>query len=94
MRRNAAISPNNSTVGRLEATFLREDADLATRFGHLTARRAARVATECGVRRPVLTHFSQRCPDGWRFFDEPAAAFDGDIVVAEDLARIPVPPRG
>lgn len=78
----------------IEATFLREDADLATRYGHLTARQAARVAAECGVRRLVLTHFSPRDPDGRRFFDEAAEAFDGDIVVAQDLARIPVPPRG
>jgi ribonuclease Z len=44
----------------IEATFLDEDARLATRYGHLTARQAARVAAECGVRRLVLTHFSQR----------------------------------
>ncbi|CPR10876.1 ribonuclease Z [Mycobacterium bohemicum DSM 44277] len=60
LRRNAAISPNNSTVGWPQATFLREDADLATRYGHLTARQAARVAAECGVRRLVPTHFSPR----------------------------------
>lgn len=77
----------------IEATFLREDTDLATQYGHLTARQAAQVAAECGVRRLVLTHFSQRYPDSRRFFDEAAEAFDGDIVVAEDLARIPVPQR-
>ena len=44
----------------IEATFLSEDLELATRYGHLTARQAARLAAECGVRRLVLTHFSQR----------------------------------
>ena len=77
----------------IEATFLDEDTDLATRYGHLTARQAARVAAECGVRRLVLTHFSQRYTDSRRFFDEAADAFGGDIVIAEDLARIPVPHR-
>ena len=72
---------------------------LATRYGHLTAGQAGRVAAECGVRRLVLTHFSRRytfLPAIHRqpaVFDEAAEAFDGDIVVAENLARIPVPPR-
>jgi ribonuclease Z len=77
----------------IEATFLDEDTELASRYGHLTARQAARVATECGVRRLVLTHFSQRYPDSRRYRDEAADVFDGDLVIAEDLARIPVPPR-
>ena len=46
----------------VESTFLDEDADLARAYGHLTARQAATVAAECGVRRLVLTHFSQRYP--------------------------------
>jgi ribonuclease Z len=77
----------------IEATFLTEDAELATRYGHLTARQAAEVAAECGVRRLVLTHFSQRYPDATRHRDEAAEVFGGDLVVAEDLVRIPVPTR-
>jgi ribonuclease Z len=77
----------------IEATFLTEDAELAARYGHLTARQAAQVAAECGVRRLVLTHFSQRYPDTTRHRDEAAEVFRGDIVMAEDLARIPVPKR-
>lgn len=78
----------------IEATFLTEDAELAARYGHLTARQAARVAAECGVRRLVLTHFSQRYTDaGRRYRDEAAEVFDGDLVIAEDLMRIPVPGR-
>ena len=34
----------------IEATFLTEDEDLAHQYGHLTARQAATVAAECGVR--------------------------------------------
>jgi ribonuclease Z len=77
----------------IESTFLSEDADLAQRYGHLTAAQAGRVAAECGVRRLVLTHFSQRYPEPERFREDAAAAFDGDIVVAADLDRIAVPPR-
>ena len=77
----------------IEATFLTQDAGLADRYGHLTARQAAQVAAECGVRRLVLTHFSQRYVDTVRFLDEAAEVFAGDIVIAEDLARVPVPRR-
>jgi ribonuclease Z len=78
----------------IESTFLDEDAGLAERYGHLTARQAGAVAARCGVRRLVLTHFSQRYPDPARFGAEAAAAFGGEIVVAADLDRIPVPARG
>lgn len=77
----------------IEATFVHADTDLATRYGHLTARQAGRVAAECGVRRLVLTHFSQRYPDTRQHRDEAAEVFAGDVVVAEDLTRIPVPRR-
>jgi ribonuclease Z len=77
----------------IEATFLSADAALAAEVGHLTAAQAARVAAESGVRRLVLTHFSQRYDDPARFADEAREHFDGDLVVAEDLMRVPVPPR-
>lgn len=78
----------------IEATFLDEDAQLAADYGHLTARQAATVAAECGVRRLVLTHFSQRYPDTERHRAEAAQVYSGDLVIAEDLMRVPVPGRG
>ncbi len=75
-----------------EATFLESEADLARLAGHLTARQAGELAAEAGVRRLALTHFSQRYPDTEPFLEEASAVFD-DVVVAADLARIPVPPR-
>ena len=77
----------------IESTFLAEDAEMARLVGHLTAGQAAAVARECGVRRLVLTHFSQRYQDPERFRDEARAEFGGDLVIAEDLLRVPVPPR-
>lgn len=77
----------------IEATFLDADAHLAEEYGHLTAGQAARVADEAGVDTLVLTHFSQR----YRTLDahraEAGRYFSGRIVVAEDLNRIPFPPR-
>jgi ribonuclease Z len=43
-----------------EATYLARDADMARRFGHLTAKEAAWLAREAGVRQLVLNHLSQR----------------------------------
>ncbi|WP_036374297.1 ribonuclease Z [Micromonospora sp. ATCC 39149] len=77
----------------IESTFLASEAALAAEVGHLTAGQAARVATESGVRTLVLTHFSQRYGDAGRFADEAREHFAGELVVAEDLTTVPVPPR-
>ncbi|MFA9564330.1 MAG: ribonuclease Z [Acidimicrobiales bacterium] len=75
-----------------EATFLESEVALAQLSGHLTARQAGELAAEAGARQLVLTHFSQRYKDTDQFVAEAGEVF-GNVVVAEDLARIPVPPR-
>jgi ribonuclease Z len=75
----------------IESTFLDADAALATEFGHMTAAQAARVAAESGVRTLVLTHFSQRYQDPTEFEREAREHFGGELYVARDLDRIPVP---
>ncbi len=78
----------------IESTFLDEDASLAREHGHLTAGQAARTAAEHGVRHLVLTHFSQRYHDPAAFAAEArAAGFAGELTVAEDLMRVPLPGR-
>ncbi|MFD6548374.1 ribonuclease Z [Streptomyces sp. NPDC058398] len=78
----------------IESTFLDGDHRLALDHGHLTAGQAGRVAREAGVRHLVLTHFSQRYPDPGEFEREArAAGFDGELTVAHDLVRVPVPKR-
>ncbi|MEY9871333.1 ribonuclease Z [Streptacidiphilus sp. MAP12-33] len=77
----------------IEATFRGADEHLAEEHGHLTAAQAARVAAQAGVRTLVLTHFSQRYPDLEGHLEEACRHFDGEIVVAADLMRIPVPGR-
>jgi ribonuclease Z len=77
-----------------ESTFADADAALADDYGHLTAGQAGQIAAAAGARRLVLTHFSQRYDDdAVRLLRDAAAAYDGDIVLAADLDRIPVPPR-
>ncbi|MCY0944401.1 ribonuclease Z [Streptomyces antarcticus] len=78
----------------IESTFLDEDVRLAVDHGHLTAGQAAGVAREAGVRHLVLTHFSQRYPDPSEFERQArAAGFEGELTVAADLIRVPVPRR-
>ncbi|MDD9381303.1 ribonuclease Z [Streptomyces sp. ZAF1911] len=78
----------------IESTFLDEDVQLATDHGHLTAGQAARVARDGGVRHLVLTHFSQRYTDPAEFERQArAAGFEGELTIAADLVRVPVPKR-
>ncbi|WP_314172324.1 ribonuclease Z [Streptomyces winkii] len=78
----------------IEATFLDEDAALAEEYGHLTAGQAGAAAAEAGVRSLVLTHFSQRYRDASVFARQARqAGFEGELTVAEDLSRVPVPKR-
>ncbi|POX53246.1 ribonuclease Z [Streptomyces sp. Ru72] len=78
----------------IESTFLDEDARLAEEHGHLTAGQAGRVAADAGVRHLVLTHFSQRYTEPDEFERQARdAGFEGELTVAHDLMRVPVPKR-
>lgn len=79
----------------IESTFLDGDHQLAVDHGHLTAGQAGRVARDAGVRHLVLTHFSQRYsePEGEFERQARAAGFEGELTVAHDLVRVPLPKR-
>jgi ribonuclease Z len=82
-----------------ESTFANAEAALARDYGHLTAGQAGQIAAQAGVRLLVLTHFSQRYESGSgsesdgdeRLAGEAAETFGGEVVLAKDLTRIPVP---
>lgn len=80
----------------IESTFLDEDEHLAKDHGHLTAGQAGAAAAGAGVRHLVLTHFSQRYTDAEETFEAQAraAGFTGEITVARDLQRVPMPTGG
>lgn len=78
----------------IESTFLETESALAAEYGHLTAAQAGAVAAGAGARHLVLTHFSQRYTDASAFAREArAAGFAGELTVAADLTRVPVPQR-
>ncbi len=67
----------------IEATYLAYEDELARKFGHLTAARAARLAAETGVRQLILTHISRRYREK-DVLDEAAAIF-ANTIIARDL---------
>jgi len=72
----------------IEATYLEEEADLARRFGHLTARQAAELAVEADVRQLFLVHISRRYAER-EVRREARAVFPGAIVPRDlDVYRI------
>ncbi len=44
----------------MESTYLEEEAEMALHFSHMTARRAAELARQAGVKQLILTHISRR----------------------------------
>lgn len=67
----------------IESTYLNEEADMARQFGHLTAQRAAELASRAGVGQLILTHLSRRYRDK-DVQNEAQNAFPG-VKVARDF---------
>lgn len=72
----------------IEATYLEVEAEMARRFGHLTAAQAALLAAEAGVRELWLTHISRRYREA-EVLAEAQATFP-NVQVARDFDRIKV----
>ncbi len=71
-----------------EATYLARDAEMARRFGHLTAGEAAWLARAAGARMLALTHLSQRYRV-WELLEEARALFP-ETIVARDFDRFQI----
>jgi ribonuclease Z len=67
----------------IEATYTSLETDVAREFGHLTARQAAELATEAGVRYLILNHISRRYAE--REILEEAIPLFPNTIVARDL---------
>ena len=67
----------------IEATYLEVEADMARQFGHLTAKQAATLAHDAGVKHLYLTHVSRRYRER-DILDEARAIFP-NVVVARDF---------
>ena len=72
----------------IEATYLEIEADMARRFGHLTAAQSARLAAEAGVRELWLTHISRRYREAEVLAE--AQAIFSNVHIARDFDRLKV----
>ncbi len=50
----------NADAMVIESTYMHADADMAKRFGHITATQAAMLAKKANVKKLILTHISRR----------------------------------
>ena len=73
-----------------EATFGDEEAPRAIETGHSTAREAAQVAREAGVRRLLLTHFSARYSRDAVDLEREAKSIFAETLVGKDGMEIEV----
>jgi ribonuclease Z len=71
-----------------ESTYTEEHNELAYKHFHLTAKQAATLAKEAGVKKLILTHFSARYLN-LRDMEEEAKAIFPNTFMAEDLKRFP-----
>ena len=85
-----------------ESTFADAEAGLARDYGHLTAGQACQLAAQAGARlsslpisrsamNPGTTSGNPGTTSGWPL--RRRSAFGGEVVLARDLDRIPVPSR-
>jgi ribonuclease Z len=67
----------------IESTYVERDADLAARFGHITASQSATLARDAGAKQLFLVHLSRRYSD--REILREAASVFPDVIVPRDL---------
>ena len=79
---------HNADALIIESTYLDVEAEMAQRFGHITAAQAARLALEANVQQLYLTHLSRRYRD--EDVQKEAEAIFPNTTVARDFDRIKV----
>ena len=85
---NAVKLARDADLLLCESTYLSDNAELAKKYRHLTAREAAQIAKEANAKRLILTHFSARYLKEDDFANEAKKTFP-NTESAKDLKRFP-----
>jgi len=73
----------------IDATFAADLADRAEKYDHLAANESAHIASMAGVKKLVLTHFSQRYSNTQQIEEDARVIFD-NVICANDYMRITI----
>ena len=73
----------------IDATYAADLADRAEKYDHLSCNESAHIASQAGVKKLVLTHFSQRYKNTQQIEEDARMIFD-NVVCAKDFMRIPI----
>lgn len=84
---NAQVLANGADVLICEATYKKEEEEKANEYNHLTSEQSALIASNAGVGKLVLTHFSQRYKDLSDLFEQAKNVFP-NTVLAFDFMKI------
>lgn len=87
---NAIDIARNASLFLCESTYLDEHQELAKLHNHLTAKQAAMIAKQAGVRELILTHFSARYQN-LKAFEQEARTIFPHTYAADDLMTFPFP---
>lgn len=79
----------NSDLLITEATYTSKLKEKADEYGHMTAADAAQMASHAGVKKLLLTHFSQRYKDTLEIIED-ARDYFPDVQAAEDFMKIKI----
>lgn len=85
---NAIDIARGASLFLCESTYLEEHTELARQHHHLTAKQAAQIAKEAGVRELILTHFSARYQN-LKPFEQEARSIFPNTFVADDFLTFP-----
>jgi ribonuclease Z len=87
---NAVNISKDSDLLVSEATYSKEDVDIAKQRAHMTSEDAAKIAKKAKVKRLILIHLSQRYEDIPKVIAKEAAEIFKNVTVAEDLDVVEV----
>lgn len=85
--KNCVVLAKDADILVCEATYTSELEEKAEEYRHLTAKQAAIIASQAGVKKLVLTHFSQRYKNTQEL-EEDAKTYFSNVLCAKDFMKI------